>query len=118
MNDGAVPNSEIVDGQSRKTVALVVAGLFLVVVVISASFAAYQLGKTGGSKSGQVRVRSTAFPSAVPSPTPLLGPGSYACDPFGVCNLYDESARAGCPKTFADRSCLNECEKKDVRCKK
>ncbi len=56
-------------------------------------------------------------PPDTPTPQPT-GPGPYACDMFGVCNFYEDTKRAGCPKTYADRRCLNECENKDVRCTK
>ncbi len=76
------------------------------------------------------QARSTVLPSFVPSitstltitptitpiPTPLQGPGTYACDPEGVCGTYDTPATRGCPKTFADLHCLRECGDKSIRC--
>ena len=59
--------------------------------------------------------------SPTPSPTPRpTGPGTYACDPGGICNEYDgpEKPEYDCPKTFADRFCLDSCEDLTVRCKK
>ncbi len=53
-----------------------------------------------------------------PRDTPLLGPGVYACDEYGICNIYEDTKRAPCPKTYADRNCLNECKKIEVRCPK
>ncbi len=121
MDDGEQPNKTN-HGISRQLIAIVLGGC---VMLVAAGFIVFQMGKNTVGKSQQSRdvwsylpVNSGIPPVVVASPTPLFGPGPFACDPFGICNMYDESTRAGCPKTFADRSCLNECEKKDVRCKK
>ena len=54
--------------------------------------------------------------SRSPTPTPLQGPGQYACAPTGDCTDYSDEIRKTCPKTFADRSCLNQCGSTAVRC--
>jgi hypothetical protein len=127
MNDVAKPGQTNAGQGSRKTVAFVGAGVVLAVVVIAASLVVYRLGKTGEGNNRQERnIRSflpakqadSSFPSAVPTPTPLLGPGPFACDPYGFCNAYEDSKRTGCPKTYADRYCLDECQKTNVRCPK
>lgn len=47
----------------------------------------------------------------------LESPGQYACDPFGTCNLYEDTASKGCPQTFADSTCLGRCgEDKSIWC--
>lgn len=57
---------------------------------------------------------------ASPTPTPRpTGPGEYACDPYGVCNRYENAARKEfCTVTFADRFCLDQCGEKEKQCKK
>lgn len=57
-------------------------------------------------------------PTSPPTPTPLQGPGTYACDPLGICNLYDNPTGKGCPKTFADSRCLGQCGDKSNWCPK
>ena len=50
---------------------------------------------------------------AAPTPTPTLypspTPGQYACAPKGFCKVYADPKSAGCPVTFADINCLNQC---------
>lgn len=52
--------------------------------------------------------------SATSSPS---GPGPYACDPLGKCNLYKNPVSAGCPVTFADPLCLSQCGNPKNQCK-
>ena len=57
----------------------------------------------------------TLSPTAIP--TIATGTGPYACDPKGNCNNYaDPTGYGQCPKTFADRKCLNECNNVNIRC--
>lgn len=51
------------------------------------------------------------------TPTPLQGPGQYACSSTGDCADFSEAARKTCPVTFADRHCLNQCADPVKRCK-
>lgn len=125
MNDGAVPDTTNAGPGSRKTIMFVGASLMLTVAVMTASLLVYWLGKMGGGNTGQVRDVRSYLPArqggstfSVPSPAPLQGPGPFACDHYGFCNVYDDDKRAACPKTYADRHCLNECQKTDVRCPK
>ena len=71
--------------------------------------------ETPGDETGEFLISPTSSPT--PRPT---GPGTYACDPNGICNEYDgpEKPEYDCPKTFADRFCLDSCEDLTVRCKK
>ena len=65
--------------------------------------------------------RGVTFTETVtPSPTTTrpTGPGQYACDEYGICNNYEDAKRVGCPKTYADPHCLNECGDTKVRCLK
>lgn len=55
------------------------------------------------------------IPTTAPRPT---GPGSYACDPLGNCNIYENPEEIGCPKTFADSRCLDSCGDTNVQCPK
>ena len=58
-------------------------------------------------------------PTNKPTPTPTIntGPGMYACDPNGICNVYGDPSGSGqCPKTFADIQCLQQCHALAVRC--
>lgn len=59
-------------------------------------------------------------PTPTPTPTPRpTGPGDYACDPYGQCNLYsDEMRKQYCTKTFADSLCLDQCGEKTKQCTK
>lgn len=51
------------------------------------------------------------------SPTPLQGPGVYACDPVGICNKYSNDVRIkDCKVTFADKNCLGKCKDIKNRC--
>lgn len=55
-------------------------------------------------------------PSPTPTPRPT-GPGAYACDPYGQCNLYsDEMRKQYCTVTFADSLCLDQCADTTKRC--
>jgi prepilin-type N-terminal cleavage/methylation domain-containing protein len=65
-------------------------------------------GSGGGSPSP-----STSSPPS-PSVTPM--PGTYACDPAGACNLYENPSAAGCDITFNDQYCENMCYRVDYRC--
>lgn len=57
-------------------------------------------------------------PVSTPTPTPIQGPGKYACDPDGVCGSYSETMRTQyCPATYADLNCLNQCGDTAKRCK-
>lgn len=44
-------------------------------------------------------------------------PQTYACDPSGVCGVYENTAEKGCPKTFQDPTCSNQCKQLENRCK-
>mgnify|MGYP001605628300 CR=1 FL=1 len=58
-------------------------------------------------------IQGTITPTSRPT-----GPGQYACDEYGICNNYEDTKRVGCPKTYADPHCLNECGDKNIRCLK
>jgi prepilin-type N-terminal cleavage/methylation domain-containing protein len=49
-------------------------------------------------------------PDASTAPAPSAGPGTYACDPTGVCNSYSDPEAHGCPVTFDDNTCNNACD--------
>ncbi|GEM_PF-3368601 len=73
------------------------------------------LGTSQSPKSSSPQ-RPTPTPTPTPRPT---GPGDYACDPYGQCNLYsDEMRKQYCTKTFADSLCLNQCGEKTTQCTK
>lgn len=58
----------------------------------------------------------TPSPTSTPRPT---GPGDYACDPYGQCNLYSDAMRSQyCTRTFADSLCLDQCGEKTKQCTK
>lgn len=59
-------------------------------------------------------------PAPTPTPTPRpTGPGDYACDPYGQCNLYsNEMRKQYCNVTFADSLCLSQCGEKTKQCTK
>ena len=135
MNDFMEPNT-VARSPLRQRVGILVVGSMAFVCVVVASLVVYRLGKMSGGNTGQVRdVRdylpdkqeksytpSSLVPNYIqtptPTPTPMLGPGPFACDPYGFCNAYEDSKLVGCPKTYADRFCLNECQKTNVRCPK
>lgn len=72
---------------------------------------------TDKSLAPQARdVKPTATPTPTPRPT---GPGTFACSPEGVCNLYsDEMRKTSCTTTFADTLCLDQCTDSTKRCSK
>ncbi len=74
-------------------------------------------GSTGGSGSSPSPA-TTPSPSASAAPSPSMSPipGTYACDPAGACNLYENPQAAGCDITFADQYCQNMCNRVDYRC--
>ncbi|MFA5103134.1 MAG: hypothetical protein WC525_08265 [Candidatus Thermoplasmatota archaeon] len=76
-----------------------------------------QTGQSAGeSATTQESIRE---PASTPTPTPrLTGPGPYACDPLGICNHYQNATEKGCPRTYADDHCLDECADKKVQCPK
>ncbi len=47
-------------------------------------------------------------PTSTPAQTPIQ-PGGYACAPGGYCNSYSDPIGSGCPVTFADQFCMNQC---------
>lgn len=68
-----------------------------------------------GVSSTNVTVANPALPTPSPSPStgpsPSPSPGQYACDPTGVCNVYDNPDLNGCPRTFSDPiTCQNYCD--------
>ena len=74
---------------------------------------------SSADSSSVIPAKAESQSAITPTPTPRpTGPGQYACDQYGVCNNYEESKRTACPKTYADRTCLDECQKKDVQCPK
>ena len=82
----------------------------------------WQNKTAAGKNSGFFLPSSTSHPTTfssyllLPTSTPLQGPGKYACAPTGDCTDYSDEARQSCPRTFADRSCLNQCGNPGVRC--
>lgn len=55
-------------------------------------------------------------PSPSASPTPFPSGGAFACDPAGTCNFYGDPAGDGCPKTYSEATCQNECHILANRC--
>ena len=58
----------------------------------------------------------TPTPPAGPTPTPTPGGGNYACTPGGQCNIYADPEGAGCPVTFFEQTCNNQCIDPANRC--
>jgi prepilin-type N-terminal cleavage/methylation domain-containing protein len=65
-----------------------------------------QNGLNYGVSSGNIFLANPDIPQALPSPSPSplpsVVPGSYACDPTGICNSYQNPQDHGCPLTFSD----------------
>ena len=69
---------------------------------------------------------ATSTPTSTPTPTPQGGggtptptpsyAGSYACTPGGDCDLYDNPAAHGCPQSWAESNCQNQCTDPAKRC--
>lgn len=115
---------------------LIIAGIVMVVVfVVAIGFVVkFKPQWLGGKALNPLQKNSTEaiapnipntpntpniFTTPLPIPTPNLGPGPNACDPLGVCNNYgDTSVSSGCPRTFADSTCLKQCDNKEARCAK
>ena len=73
------------------------------------------------SSTSSITSSPTPSPTSTPapSPTPLQGPGTYACDPLGICGDYSEEMRKdNCTVTYADRNCLHACADPVNRCKR
>jgi hypothetical protein len=91
----------------------------LLIAVILISF--FTLGGGKKKNQGTSRVSSSMIvlnPTNILTPTPLQGPGPYACDPIGICSHYKDAKGSGCPKTYADSHCLEECGDKNEQCPK
>lgn len=63
----------------------------------------------------------TGSGGGAPTPTPNLSAGNWACAPpdflgISYCNNYSNPGGAGCPLTFADNTCGNECGNPAIRC--
>ena len=92
---------------------------FLVLLTIELAVAGWFMWKTWYPPSAAVTLpqkqnilQENAEPkitTPLPTKAPDTGPGVYACDIQGVCNLFNDKRRAGCPVTYADPSCLNSC---------
>ena len=123
---------EHIPPRNRRTLFLLV-GVFVAVLFVALNVWVYiQATKQRvppivslprGSMNPDVRSSATqktlviSFPSSLsPTPTPLQGPGEYACDPLGICNLYADPIGKRCPKTFADSMCLGRCSDKSIQC--
>lgn len=74
----------------------------------------------GLQKTQSPKSSSPQRPTPTPTPTPRpSGPGAYACDPYGQCNLYSDAMRKQyCSVTYADSLCLDQCGEKTKQCKK
>lgn len=82
----------------------------------STSLGTSQSPKNASPRSSAVSLTPTPTPTPTPRPT---GPGTYACDPYGQCNLYsDEMRKQYCSITFADSLCLDQCGEKTKQCTK
>lgn len=106
-------------------------GIVIVIIVITAAFL---LGFRIASESAhKINITPAATPTptpqtvnrfnqyipetTIPTPTPDLGPGNWACSPEGLCNSYSEELRQSCPRTFGDHNCLGQCRDPAIRCK-
>lgn len=93
---------------------------FLVLLTIELAAAGYFVWKIWRPASSlpvtptakqNIPQENTPQESTTPLPTtaPVKGPGVYACDIQGVCNVFSDTRRVVCPVTYADPSCLNSC---------
>lgn len=67
----------------------------------------------------EIITEPTATPTVTPSPTPM--PPAYACAPpnaqgISICNHYAHPSDAGCPKSYLQSDCNNECGNPAVWC--
>lgn len=115
INTNKVPNKRFL------VTAIVSAVLLALTVSLVVYFYSRGLPKFYQSNKslGQITPTPKSTATPIPSPTPATGPGPWACDPLGTCSRYnDSSVTSGCPKTFADTNCLNQCGNKAVQCSK
>ena len=129
-----VPAPKLRSPRSKKILFLFV-GVFLAALFIGLNVWVYRLATKGKAPSAaplpgglmKPDIRSSATQNTpttsplslpTPTPTPLQGPGTYACDPLGICNLYDDPIGKRCPKTFADPKCLGSCSDTSIQCPK
>lgn len=61
---------------------------------------------------------TSPVPTFIPTSIPPQGPGIYACDPYGICNVYSDPVGMECPRTFVDTHCLGRCSDKSIQCTK
>ncbi len=62
---------------------------------------------------------ATVFDPALWTPTPTVPPifaGAYACRQDGQCNDVGDPQSLGCPASFADPNCSNNCDNPAYRC--
>jgi len=91
----------------------------LLIAVTVISFRIFWGGKQKNQGSSGTLQSAVSVLVNTPTPTPRpTGPGPYACDPIGICSHYKDAKGAGCPKTYADSHCLDECGDKKVQCPK
>ncbi|MFC1653591.1 hypothetical protein ACFL1M_01975 [Patescibacteria group bacterium] len=56
-------------------------------------------------------------PQTATKPTPTPDPNTYACDPGGNCNNYQNPQAAGCPIFFNSDNCDNRCSDTSTHCR-
>ena len=70
--------------------------------------------------SSGVPVTAPGFASGGNPPTPTSGggqyQGNYACTPGGQCNGYANPQAQGCPVSFSDSACSNQCGNPATHC--
>jgi hypothetical protein len=121
QNDRKDTNPLIATLTSRHISPLMIGILYvcLLIAVTLISFRIFWGGKQKNQGTSDMSQSVTVLsPTNIPTPTPLQGPGPYACDPIGICSHYKDAKGAGCPKTYADSHCLDECGDKKVQCPK
>lgn len=103
---------------------LIVIGIIGLALYVALNVGVYHVVVKKPRGSSTMVIPTDALPTAevkrapTASPTPIKGPGPYACDPLGVCNRYADSVRkANCTVTYADPNCQFACEVAANRCK-
>ena len=81
----------------------------------------YNYGISSGTR---VLAPGVATPTPTPTPTPSVPPPTptptgtqWACAPQGTCNVYADPLGSGCPFTWADKDCSNQCDNPANRCR-
>ena len=107
------------DPKPDKDIPIYILVILFVMVIGSLFLFRYVLQKSTNRPVNTTNINQepTTLPSLTPTPTPLQGPGPYACSVLGSCKIWDlQIQKENCTTTYADKNCLNQCDDITKRC--